>query len=160
MPPGTLKSELRVVYDTFSILRPTSPFRKPETIRRAFAKWEGHGNHTSLRAVEKVSQHPGKMWWMRGQTLIPFAMQPLTQPFHDSQYASLPPVFVQNASLEIAHVSTVLTFGQISGPKVMAFETEGDEGLDVNTERDWQLAEFLIDRGDAKLPAVRERVNA
>lgn len=160
---GWLRHALDTVsgFDTFSILRPTSPFRKPETIRRAMAVWNlARDKYDSLRAMELVSQHPGKCWTRIGDLAVPLLMQPPNQPFHSSQYASLPEVWVQNASLEIAHVSTVLTYGSIAGERVMAFETIGDEGLDVNTERDWALAEYLIDRGDAKLPEVRERVSA
>ena len=155
------------MYDTFSILRPTSPFRKPETIQRAFEDWKAVGEaYTSLRAVERVSQHPAKMWVREtgfasvNMSMRPLLLQPPEWPLHDRQYASLPEVWVQNASLEIAHVRTVLETGTISGERVAAFVTEGDEGLDVNTQRDWDLAEYLLDRGDATLPAVKERGNA
>lgn len=144
-------------YDTFSILRPTSPFRKPETIRRAFQKWSFMKERCdSLRAVEKVSQHPGKMWLRVGDLAVPLLMQPVDQPFHSSQYAALPTVYVQNASLEIAHVRTVIETGTIAGSIVAPFLTEDDEGVDVNTERDWALAEYLIDSGEVTLPEVRE----
>ena len=41
-------------FDAFSILRPTSPFRKPETIQRAWAAFTGADGIDSLRAVEPV----------------------------------------------------------------------------------------------------------
>ncbi len=133
----------------FSILRPTSPFRTAETIRRAFLEWwnanSDRNKFTSLRAVEPVSQHPGKMWQRRGAELVPLMLQPASQPFHDSQMASLPRVWVQNASLEIAWVSTVTETGTISGDRVLAFETNGDEGFDLNTEYDWQIAERMME---------------
>ena len=61
-------------YDCFSILRPTSPFRLPETIRRAWGEFLAEEGVDSLRAVEKCKQHPGKMWVLRGKrmmTLLP-----------------------------------------------------------------------------------------
>ena len=48
-------------YDCFSILRPTSPFRLPETISRAWEAFKAEDGVDALRAVEKCSQHPGKM---------------------------------------------------------------------------------------------------
>ena len=48
-------------FDVFSILRPTSPFRLPETIQRAWKMFTEAEGIDSLRAVEKCSQHPGKM---------------------------------------------------------------------------------------------------
>lgn len=148
---------IRLNFDTFAILRPTSPFRKPETIRRAFHKWNTMKDRAdSLRAVEKCSQHPAKCWQIVGDIAVPLMMQPQGTPFHSQQYAALPPVYIQNASLEIAHVRTVIETGTIAGSIVAPFFTEGDEGLDVNTERDWQLAEYLIDSGAATLPNVQE----
>lgn len=129
----------------FSILRPTSPFRTAETVQRAFREWDAANRYgekySSLRAIEPVSQHPGKMWQKRGLELVPLMLQPPQQPFHDSQMAALPEVYVQNASLEIAWVNTVEETGTISGNRILPFETQGDEGFDLNTEYDWQLAE-------------------
>lgn len=159
-------------YDTFSILRPTSPFRTPATIRRAFAEWrtahDKGARYSSLRAVEKCGQHPGKMWRIHGEELMPLLLQPgmagavsrviptetQTQPWHDSQYAALPAVYVQNAALEIAWTQTVEQTGTISGSRILPFLTHGHEGLDVNTELDWKLAEILLEKGQVALPSL------
>jgi hypothetical protein len=37
----------------------------------------------------------------------------------------------------------------------MPFFTEGNEGLDINTERDWQFAEALVREGEVRLPSLR-----
>ncbi len=150
---GSLASEGRG-FDAFSILRPTSPFRLPETIRRAWSEFLAEEGVDSLRAVEKVSQHPGKMWVVRGRRMAP--LMPLTppeQPWHSTQMAALPEVYVQNASLEIAW-TRVADAGTIAGEVVMPFVTLGTEGLDVNTEYDFWYCEQLAERGEAKLPAV------
>ena len=150
-----LKSGERV-FDAFSILRPTSPFRLPETIRRAWAEFRSEDGVDSLRAVEKVSQHPGKMWVIRGRRMSPLLpLTPAGQPWHSTQMAALPDVFVQNASLEIAW-SRVAENGTIAGDVVMPFLTGASEGLDVNTERDFSLCEQLAERGEAKLPEVTQ----
>jgi len=142
-------------FDTFSILRPTSPFRLPSTIQRAFREWESaknrNENYSSLRALSPVSQHPGKTWRISGGEAIPLLLQPPGQPFHDSQLASLPPVYVQNASLEIAWTATVETTGTISGHRVKPFISVGHEGFDINDEIDWMVAEQMAANG-AELP--------
>jgi hypothetical protein len=51
--------------DAFAILRPTSPFRTAATIRRAYERFRKLEVH-SMRAVEPVKQHPGKMWFHNG----------------------------------------------------------------------------------------------
>jgi len=142
-------------FDCFSILRPTSPFRRPETIRRAWAAFTGAPGVHSLRAVEKVTQHPGKMWVIRGGRLLPLLpLSPAERPWHSAQYQALPEVYVQNASLEIAWTRVVAETGTIAGSDIVPFLTEGLEGLDVNSTRDWAWAESVArDHPDA-LPGV------
>lgn len=144
-------------YDCFSILRPTSPFRLPQTIRRAWQDFSTQTGVDSLRAVEKCTQHPGKMWVVRGKRMTPLLpLGPAEQPWHSSQYPSLPEIYVQNASLEIAWSRVVTRDRTIAGNVVMPFLTTGYEGFDVNSEYDWQLAEHLVQIGDAKLPQVSQ----
>jgi len=144
-------------FDAFSILRPTSPFRKAETIQRAWSRFVGAAGADSLRAVEKVEQHPGKMWVVRGERMVP--LMPLTPPeapWHSQQKAALPEVWVQNASLEIAWTEMARRTRSIAGDAVVPFFTKGDEGVDINGEHDWWYAEHLIARGEARLPIVAE----
>tara|TARA_B100000902_G_scaffold399286_1_gene469426 strand:- start:1663 stop:2412 length:750 start_codon:yes stop_codon:yes gene_type:complete len=147
-------------YEVFSILRPTSPFRKPETIKRAL-KLFLQKECDSLRAVEKCLQHPCKMWEISDDYMTPFVnlneKGPKNQPLHSSQYPSLPEVYVQNASLEIAYVKTVYDFNNISGEKIIPFITERDEGFDVNVKDDWELAKILIKNGEASLPNIKKK---
>ncbi len=142
-------------YAAFSILRPTSPFRQPATIQRAWTAFTADAGADALRAVERCQQHPGKMWVWRGNRLLP--LMPLTpedQPWHSSQYHALPAVYVQNASLEIAWTRVVKETRTIAGISIVPFLTEGYEGFDVNQWYDWQLAELLLSRSDATLPPV------
>jgi CMP-N-acetylneuraminic acid synthetase len=143
-------------FDCFSVLRPTSPFRTPDTVRRAWAEFQAAGEADSLRAVEPCRQHPGKMWVVNGGRLVPvLPVQPAGEvPWHSRQYPSLPPVYVQNASLEIARSSVALEQGSLSGERIVPFFTEGLEGFDVNDEDDWWYAEFLLQQGRANLPAL------
>jgi CMP-N,N'-diacetyllegionaminic acid synthase len=144
-------------WDCFSILRPTSPFRTPDTIRRAWTEFLAEEGVDSLRAVEKCSQHPGKMWVVRNRRMMPLLpLSPPEQPWHSSQYQSLPEVYVQNASLEIAWTRVVFTGRTIAGTVVVPFFTEGYEGFDVNRPPDWELAERLVDKDPALLPPIEE----
>jgi CMP-N-acetylneuraminic acid synthetase len=142
-------------WDAFSLLRPTSPFRTAETIRRAWTLFTGQEGVDSLRAIEKCAQHPGKMWVVRGermQPLLPYETGGV--PWHSTPYQALPPVYVQNASLEIAWTRVVLEKRSIAGDVLVPFVTEGYEGFDINDPTDWMVAERLIADGTAVLPAV------
>ena len=144
-------------YDCFSILRPTSPFRLPQTIQRAWQEFLGQHGVDSLRAVEKCTQHPGKMWVVRGNRMMPLLpLGPAEQPWHSSQYPALPEIYVQNASLEIAWSRVVFEDRTIAGNVVMPFFTVDHEGFDVNNEYDWQLAEHMVKKNDAMLPPVSQ----
>jgi CMP-N,N'-diacetyllegionaminic acid synthase len=147
--------EERRVYDLFSILRPTNPFRQPETIRRAWHEFFAENGVDSLRAAEKCKQHPGKMWVVRGKRMTPLLPLSLAdQPWHSIQYQSLPEIYVQNASLEIAWSHVVFQGRTIAGNVVMPFFTKDHEGFDINSEYDWKLSEDLIQGGKAMLPTV------
>jgi CMP-N,N'-diacetyllegionaminic acid synthase len=150
-----LKEEGRS-YDCYAILRPTNPFRRAETIKRAWREFLSEaGGVDSLRAVEHCKQHPGKMWVVRGRRMMPLLpLSPAGQPWHSSQFQSLPEVFVQNASLEIAWTRVVWSGRTIAGTVLMPFFTQGYEGLDINDSDDWDRAEALISAGEAQLPLI------
>ncbi len=152
-----LKSQGKA-YDCFSILRPTSPFRKAETIRRAWDEFLAEEGVDSLRAVEKCRQHPAKMWVVRRQRMMPLIpFGPVEQPWHSSQYPTLPEIYVQNASLEIAWSRVVYEGRTIAGEVLMPFLTRDDEGIDVNDKYDWMIAEQMVASGEAKLPPVSQK---
>jgi len=144
-------------WDAFSILRPTSPFRSAASIRSAFERFTSQAGVDSLRAVEKCTQHPGKMWVVRGDRMLPLLpFGPAEQPWHSTPYQTLPLVYVQNASLEIAWTRVVFERRTIAGDVIVPFVTEGHEGFDINDPYDWIVAERLIADGAARLPAVRQ----
>jgi N-acylneuraminate cytidylyltransferase len=146
-------------FQCFSILRPTSPFRSAATIRRAWDRFGARPEIDSLRAVELCRQHPGKMWRVEGDRLVPLLESgPVKPPWHSMAYQALPPVFVQNASLEIAWTRVPLEEGTIAGTRILPFFTEGYEGVDLNDERDWHYAEQLVAAGTASLPRIRQIV--
>lgn len=145
-------------YDAFAILRPTNPFRMPATLHRAWNLFSNQTGVDSLRAVEKCTEHPCKMWVIRGSDqprllpLIPFG--PKETPWHSTPYQSLPEVFVQNASLEIAWTRTVLHGHTIAGETIVPFLTDKTEGFDINHPEDLKLAETMVAEGSATLPEI------
>lgn len=142
--------------ETFALLRPTSPFRLPETIQRAWNEFAKHPQADSLRAVELCRQHPGKMWVLDGEFMEPLLKDgPKNPPWHSTPYQALPKVYAQNASLEIARIKTVEQTHTIAGNKIVPFVTDGHEGFDINNAEDWIVAEHLLKTGQAKTPTVQ-----
>ena len=144
---------------SFAILRPTSPFRTAETIRRAYAQFTVPDQTAdSIRAVEPAKQSPYKMWTQSGPAM---PIKPLLEgkhpdgtPYHSSPTQSLPTVYVQNSSLEMSWTSNVETHGTISGRKVAPFFTREFEGFSIDTEADWREAEYLARTRPDLLPSV------
>ena len=143
--------------DCFSILRPSNPFRQSSTIRRAWDLFRSQADADSLRAVEKCRQHPGKMWVLDGTRIRPLLTGgPTNPPWHSTPYEGLPPVYIQNASLEIAWARVVFEQGTIAGNEIVPFFTEGYEGLDINYPQDFRLAQELVESDADILPKVTQ----
>jgi CMP-N,N'-diacetyllegionaminic acid synthase len=144
-------------YDVFAIVRATNPFRGPAAVRRGLERLLELPEADSLRAVEPVRQHPGKMWLLAedGRTMTPLLDQSaLDVAWHAGQYQALPPVYVQSSALEIAWTRVVPETGTREGRIVAPFCTEGYESLNVDEEEDWERAERLVASGAAALPEV------
>lgn len=166
--------------DAFSILRPTSPFRSAETIRRAWEQFQGM-NVDSIRAVEPISQRPEKMWrlvdnqasrngsaWSGAASLgmarqgeawhgmVPYLGEWVDwvdpgekPPLHSRQSSTFEPLFIQTATIEIAHTHVLPE--TISGDRVGAFFTEDLEGIDINTPEDLRYAQWLANEASELL---------
>jgi CMP-N,N'-diacetyllegionaminic acid synthase len=141
-------------WDLFSILRPTSPFRTAATIRRAWDRLHAVLGADSVRAVRPVREHPGKMWRLDGDLMVPLLPQsPGDVPTHSRQTAALEPVFVQDSSLEIAW-TRIVAAGEIAGKRVVPFFTEGVEGLSIDYPDELAAAERLALEDPSLLPRV------
>jgi len=142
-------------YDLFAIVRATNPFRDGDVLRRGFEQLLTTPEADSVRAVELVKQHPGKMWVVEGKTMRPLLDQSqLDVAWHAGQYQALPPIYVQNSALEIAWTRVVSQTGTREGKVVAPYFTEGYEGFNIDDEDDWERARRLLDAGEATLPDV------
>jgi len=144
-------------YELFALIRATNPFRGPDVVRRGLGQLLATPEADSLRAVELVKQHPGKMWLLSGdgRTMSPLLDQSeLDVAWHAGQYQALPPVYSQNSALEIAWTRVVTETGTREGSVLAPFLTQGLEGFNVDDEDDWEQAARLVASGEATLPEV------
>lgn len=145
-------------FDIYSILRPTSPFRKKETILKAFNLFHNSKMCDSLRALQKVTEHPGKMWVKSGDIvtpLLPFKNGNVN--WHSCQSNTLPDIFIQNASLEISWTKVLKEQKSISGSIIKPFISENHEGFDINNIYDWYLAERLLKENEDIVPKIDKK---
>ena len=142
-------------YDLFALVRATNPFRGPDALRRGLEQLLATPEADSIRAVELVKQHPGKMWVVEGKTMRPLLDQShLDVAWHAGQYQALPKVYVQNSALEIAWTRVVSQTATREGKVVAPFLTQGYEGFNIDDEEDWERARRLLDGGEVALPDV------
>jgi len=148
-------------YDLFALIRATNPFRGADVVRRGLEQLLATPEADSIRAVELVKQHPGKMWMLDddGRTMQPLLEQTHLDPaWHAGQYQALPKVYVQNSSLEIAWTRVVFETGTREGRVVAPFLTGSLEGFNVDDLADWAWAEALVASGEVELPDVGARL--
>ena len=144
-------------YDLFALIRATNPFRGPDVVRRGLEQLLATPEADSIRAVELVKQHPGKMWVLDedGRTMQPLLDQAnLEVAWHAGQYPALPAVYSQNSALEIAWTRVVFETGTREGRVLAPYLTEGHEGFNIDDEEDWERAERLLAAGRVQLPSV------
>ncbi len=142
-------------YDLFAIVRATNPFRGPDVLQRGLEQLLATPEADSIRAVELVKQHPGKMWLLDGKTMRPLLDQShLESAWHAGQYQALPQIYVQNSALEIAWTRVVSQTATREGRVVAPYLTKGYEGFNIDDEEDWERARRLLDTGDVSLPDV------
>ena len=136
-------------------MRATNPFRGPDVFLRGMRQLLATPEADSIRAVERVKQHPGKMWVLEGKTMRPLLEQThLDIAWHAGQYQALPEIYSQNSALEIAWTRVVSQTGTREGKVVAPFRTRGHEGFNIDDEEDWERARALVDSGDVSLPDV------
>lgn len=143
--------------DQLIILRPTNPLRSTKTVESALDKLSQLTNWHSLRAVRPVKEHPDKMWRSQDEFIVPYRdeINPITGTHsHSSPMQTLEPLLVQDASLEICKVETIIETNSISGTKVIPFQMPGSEGFDVNYPADFEYLKYLIDSGSVALPQI------
>ena len=154
---------LEECYDLFAIVRATNPFRGPDAIRRGLEQLLGTPEADSIRAVELVKQHPGKMWTIAedGRPMKPLLDQShLDVAWHAGQYQALPRVYVQNSALEIAWTRVVTETDTREGRVVAPFLTHGLEGLNIDDEDDFARAEELVAGDRSLLPSVHRPLSS
>tara|TARA_A100001388_G_scaffold271054_1_gene249317 strand:- start:1163 stop:1888 length:726 start_codon:yes stop_codon:yes gene_type:complete len=139
--------------DLIYVLRPTNPFRKSQMVRKALDILKKN-NSDSVRGVELCKQHPMKSWILDKKSEFMLPLNPSFingTPAHSNQYANLPNIYIQNASIELFRVSNIAKYGNFSGFLISPLITEEYEGFDINYELDFIVAETLLSKGIVKL---------
>ena len=143
-------------FSHFFILRPTNPLRSYNTICKAWNTFKKN-RADSLRAVEDVKQHPGKMWLKKGKFIKPLLNFTIKkQPSFNNQMKVLPKILVQNASLEISKVEVLKKYKTITGKKILPFFLPSVESFDINYPEDLVYLKNKVMKKKIKLPLIKK----
>ena len=136
----------RGTVDVVLLLQPTSPFRSAASIRGAvliYADQPGPRQHPVV-SVSPAASHPAWTFTWQGAELKPCCgWEPLTQRSQD-----LPPAYALNGAVYVIPAADVRDALPIVRPGVLPYVmTSQRESLDIDTEEDWAMALFWVNKG-------------
>ena len=140
-------------------LRPTSPLRPRTCVDDAIAILREHPDADSVRGVVPSGQNPYKMWRLGDEDRMqPLLTNELHEPYNMPRQ-QLPPTFWQTGHIDVIRAGTILEKHSMSGDIILALRIHRDYTVDIDTTRDWERAEWLLQQGhlDPVLPGSLKR---
>ncbi len=126
--------------DGLLLLQPTSPFRTRASIERGIDLFRSN-NYRPVVSVSPALSHPMRCFRVEGGVLQPFV--PDFCELVGSQ--DLPPAFVVNGAFYLVAPAHLRMNNSFYGTEAVALTmTDPDEGLDIDTEKDWADAESVV----------------
>ena len=126
--------------DLIVYLRPTTPFRSSETIRRAIKTLiAAKDKATGLRSVHEMSESAWKCCEIHFGFISPISGLKDMDRVNDE----LPKTYQPNGYVDICKPEMIKA-GHLWGPDIIAFKTPWV--IELDTEDQWQYAEWLGDR--------------
>ena len=140
----------------FAILRPPCPFRSTSLMQESISLFLP-SPFDSLRTVKKVSEHPGKMWFLRDNNEITPFMENGSEEVatHAMQYQSLPTIYVQTSVLEVARTDVIPSTNTREGRSIMGLVTGGIDSFSIDSMEDLQYANFFARSVPKVLPEIK-----
>ncbi len=126
--------------DGVLILQPTSPFRRPETIRRAVELFVERGGATVI-SVSPARHHPCWCYSIdpTSGTLRPFIGE-LSKPLPRQK---LPDAYVIDGSIFLYSTATFLPGRSMYSDVIYPLMIPPEDSIDIDTPYDWEIAEGL-----------------
>jgi N-acylneuraminate cytidylyltransferase len=130
----------------------TSPLRPPDCVDIAIELLRREASVDAVQAVVPVSQDPHEMWRLR----VDGTMKPLlaeNAQRGDGPSHELPPTYWQTGHLNAVRTDVIRAGAAMVGNRIRALVIDGAYSCDLETEADWQRAEWTLEHLDR--PVVR-----
>jgi CMP-N,N'-diacetyllegionaminic acid synthase len=128
--------------DGLLLLQPTSPFRGKETVRSGIEMFRANKMRPVI-GVSLAESHPMWCYRVEGNSMKPF----IAGGGLGLRSQDLPPAYVINGAFYLIAPKDLRKGSTFIGENAVALVMPNYyEGIDIDTEADWQLAEFLCER--------------
>lgn len=128
-------------YSALYVMLPTCPFRRTETIKRAWNTFL-ESEVDALLGVIPLEHLP--QW---AKTKIDGWLRPLYPTEFESVHQALTPAYRHDGGHEIANISKFLEMEAFLGPRTSTFPVSIEEAVDINEPLDLAWVEFLLQQG-------------
>lgn len=133
-------------------LRPTAPLRTVLDIDRAIALLLESPETDSVRSVCGAREQPLKMWSLKEGFLAPYVpsdVYGLKEPYNMPRQ-KLPPAYIHNGAVDVVKANVILDKNSMTGDVIKALVMDMDESVSIDSQLDWELAELLMARRNAR----------
>jgi N-acylneuraminate cytidylyltransferase len=129
-------------------LRPTTPLRPPGSIDRGVTMLRQHPEADSVRAVVPSGQNPFKMWRITEEGRMESLLESGITEAYNRPRQELPPTYWQTGHVDIFWRSTLIEKNSMTGDHILPLMMDPSYTVDIDTELDWERAEWHLVRGD------------
>ena len=126
------------------LLQPTCPLRRAEDIDAVLALLRGEPSRGVISVYEVGDMHPGRMYRMEDEQL-----ESLWPEWQTAQRQELPPVYHRNGAIYAVSAETLCDAHTLMPEDARPYIMPAERSVNIDTEMDWQLAEFFMERTGA-----------
>jgi N-acylneuraminate cytidylyltransferase len=129
-------------------LRPTAPLRPAGLVDQAVEALLANARADSVRSVTVANQNPYKMWKLREDGFLQPLLEPrgLREPYNMPRQ-TLPQTLWQTGHIEAIRRETILNHNSLTGQLVLPIFIDRCYSVDIDTEADWEYANWILENG-------------
>ena len=130
-------------YEAIMLLQPTSPFRTSDDINACIELLIKKDDADSVISVVNVgSNHPARMKYIFDGILVD---PPFCEKKENQNRQELEPMYIRNGVIYLTRSKTI-NKRSFKGKKCLAYEMPTSRSLNIDTQFDFELCEWLIDK--------------
>ncbi|AFL69174.1 CMP-N-acetylneuraminic acid synthetase [Sulfurospirillum barnesii SES-3] len=128
-------------FDYLMLLQPTSPFRRVDDIDKVIEQAIDKGIELMISVV-KFKKHPSYLYKIENNVLVPYI-----DTNKQLRRQDMPETYEHNGAIYFSTVTYMRENKTYNHLKAVPFEMFGMANLDIDTQEDWDYAEYLIQKG-------------